>query len=696
MRRWREIVVVVVAGLVVGACSGSDAAEVAPTDPPAPTTSVVDTVTGATEVDVTTPVVTDPAVTVPPTAPPTTEPPLPEVPAGVDWVESVPPTPFTDPEPLLPTFAEVTATAGLPATPAGYPWHQSDFTIDRWDVADVALVSASCSCWEGGNASGVFGDLRTPVQLFRSVDGGATWAQVDLTAALGNVNGTIDDIVQVDGGLLMQASISDDGRTTPSVVAVLRSVDGSTWERIATLAGEYDGRLSLFGGRFGKIGSNLVLVGGDVVCDFDGSSAVQDVGTVLQTRLWTSVDGGVTWAAQPRADTALDTKPAPPADPTACDGLGIEDRFEQFGIAPRSVSFDGGRVFVWSADGSRIASSTDGLVWSTSALDGASPVPDAGSTSEPAVSSYAAFVRSTGSGWTAMNLERARSADDTELYGPPARSVVVWSSADGATWTREPLGRPLQVEDRGAFSFVPIAAGIGLVEIDTATGAAVRAFTSEPGTHADWARCDAAAGAECAFASEVRGIEPGEDLAGIDLTAVALHDLDLTGVSFAGARLSYTSLSGSVLAGTDFSGADLRLASIDGDVSTAVFAGANLDNAFVSGAFFAADLTGAVTTNLSVALDIAPLPPGVSFAGKDLRGYSFAAYSAIGVLTGVDFSGADLTGVGFAGVDLTGANFAGAITEGMYFSTSGTTTCPDGQPVDETQVGAAACRVAVV
>ena len=151
-----------------------------------------------------------------------------------------------------------------------------------------------------------------------------------------------------------------------------------------------------------------------------------------------------------------------------------------------------------------------------------------------------------------------------------------------------------------------------------------------------------------------------------------------------------------MLAGTDFSGADLRLASIDGDVSTAVFAGANLDNAFVSGAFFAADLTGAVTTNLSVALDIAPLPPGVSFAGKDLRGYSFAAYSAIGVLTGVDFSGADLTGVGFAGVDLTGANFAGAITEGMYFSTSGTTTCPDGQPVDETQVGAAACRVAVV
>lgn len=682
MRSWfrtSRMIAVTLTATVAAGCSGGGG-EGSSSSGPVPT-GLPSSEVPTTEVEPTTPVTE--AVPAPP-----------DVPAGVNWVAVDAPAGETS---SVPTFDEITATAGVPPAPAGYPFRQSTYTAQRWDVAGVSLVSAGCSCWEGGGSSGVFGRLANQPYLFRSDNGGSSWSKVDLGAALGVGNGYLDDIIEFDGVLLLQASLSDDSRTRPSVIVVARSTDGGvTWERVATLAGEYDGRLSLFGGHFGVVGGNLVLVGADVVCDFDGSASVQSIGTSLQPRLWTSTDGGVTWAAQGRSDTVLDTKPAAPADQAGCEGLDLADRQEQFSVRPRAIEFAGDRVFVWSADGERMATSTDGLTWATATLDGALPLP--GEFAEPELSSYAATVYDSDGTFVAVNLEARRSAADEATGSSSAASIVVWVSSDGATWERQPLGRPLRMDDLGGrFDLSPTAAGLGLVEFDYQDGEPVvlQSWESIAGPFERWTTCEADAGVNCSFAEEVVGIEPGDDLSGIHLDDVMLADVDLTGVSFRGASFNAAGIIDCVLDGTDFTAADLSFVSLNGVTTTTVFDGAVLHNAFVDGSFFNADVSGAVISRLRVAIDVEPLPPGISFAGQDLTDWSFNGYSARGDLTGLDFSGATLSGTSFSGVDLTGADFSGADLSSVYFSTFGDfpIVCPDGLPPDDSQSGPEACRL---
>ena len=685
-RAWAAAMVV--AGLLAASCS--DGSGSAGSTPPQDTTSV-------SVVPSSDPVVTTPVTDVPE---------VPQVPAGVNWVASAVVS-DGDVAPL-PSFADVTATAGVPAPPAGYPFQQSLYTLVRWDAAGVTFVSAGCSCWQGGSSSGVTGRLRAPQYLFRSDNGGASWTQVDLAPALGNGNGFLDDIIEVDGALLLQATIADDSRTQPSVIVVAKSVDGGvTWERLTALTGESDGRMSLFGDSFGVVGGNLVLVGADVVCDFDGNNAVQSVGTSLQTRLWTSSDGGLTWVAQAKADTALDSKPAPPADATGCATLDLQARIDQYSVTPRTIEFQDDTMFVWSQDGSKMASSSDGLSWSTATLEGAAPVPV--EFVDTVANSDAAAVVATADGFVAVNLEVRRTAADEATFSGSSRSVVAWLSADGATWERLPSGRPLSVGDARRFRFVPTEASIGLVALPStacvldparcqvAGGASEvqQAWESVAGPAEEWVVCAAAAGANCAYAETLTGVEPGVDLSGINLTGVVLQDLDLTDVSFADAEMVNAGIVGSVLDGTDFSRANLSLGTLRGDLSTAILDGTNLTNGFITGEFFAGDYSTAILTDVSVFLDGSPLPAGTSFAGMDLTGWSFDSYDAQADMTGVDFSGANLTDVSVSGVDLTGAVFTGANLTNVYFSEFGQVpvTCPDGQPVLAGSFGPAACRL---
>ncbi len=679
--RTRRGIASVVLAVLLAACSGGGDGGSSVSDPPQSSGPV-------TEVP---PVSTEPT---PSTEP---EPVMPDVPAGVNWAASdvAPPTSAAP----LPSFEEVTATAGVPPAPAGYPYRQSNYTAHRWDVAGVVLVSGGCSCWQGGSSAGVSGRLANQQYLFRSDDGGATWAQIDLVPALGNNNGYIDDIAEFNGSLFLQASISDDNRTSPSVIIVARSDDGgASWARVSTITGEYDGRLSLFGGRFGQAGENLVLVGGDVVCDFDGSSAVQSIGTSLQPRLWTSSDGGVTWTPQSKADTGLDTKPVPPADPSGCEGFDLAQRMDQYDVRPRAIDFHDGVAFVWSEDGERIATSTDGLTWQTAILDGAAPI--ASEFAEGKANSDAAIIYTVAEGFVAVNVEDRRTTADEATGSSSERSMVVWTSSDGSAWERQPLGRPIP-SNFGQFSLFRTDNGLVLVETqyDNSVGDNVvtESWESVAGPFEEWQTCNAAANANCSYAEEVVGIEPGDDLSGINLTGVVLSELDLTDVSFAGATLVQSGIVDCVLDGTDFSNADLTFTSLSGDVATAVFDGAVVSNAFVDGGFFAADLSGATLTRLRVTLDVEPLPEGTSFAGQDLTDWSFDAYTAQGDLTGVDFSGANLSGTSFGGVDLTGANFSGATIDTVFFSTFGDfpVVCPDGLPLDEAQFGPAACRLPV-
>ena len=638
----------------------------------------------ATTTPATSPSSTAPAPATTEPAPPTTAAGPTLVPAGVNWTASeiTPPAP---PEETSFTFEQITASAGMPPAPVSHPFRQSDGIRSVFDVGGVLLATATCACWEGGDSTGVFGGLRSPIYLFRSADTGATWAQVDLSAALGDVNGSIVEVLEHDGWLLLTATITDASGAAPSVIAVLRSTDGAVWQRVATVAGD-TAATPVAAFRMFPLGTALALYGGDLVCQFDGGDAIQSVGASYQNRLWVSSDGGATWVAQDRATTGLDGERPPLPDAAGCASLDLAAARDTYSLAPRLLQVVGDRLMVWSSDGSRIVSTSDGANWVATALDGTLPsasdvVP------EPEAASEAAAIVADADGFVAMNLEPYRNFDDTATGSSVGLHVITWTSDDGESWARQPLGRPLLVTEFGSsYEFFVVDERLGVRSFDALDDAQYWAYESVEGEAEDWSVCTPTAGANCSFAATVVGIEPGADLAGIDLSYAQVEGVDLSDVSFAGARLRSTSFLDVTLDGTVFDGADLTFSTVSGDPSTASFVGATISRSYFSGQFFLADFTGATLESVVVTVGDAGLPDGVSFVGRDLTMVEFGS----GDLTGVDFSGANLSNSSFGGTDLTGAVFTGAVLDGVFFFD---VTCPDGQPVTAGVPGAAACRL---
>ena len=608
-----------------------------------------------------------------------------DVPAGVNWEASSLAPPATSTV-TVPSFAEVTATAGVPAAPAGYPFRQSDAITQLFTVGGMQLASGTCGCWQGGSAAGVQGGLRTPIYLFRSADDGATWAQVDLTSVLGDVNGQIVSIIERDGAMILTASTTDAAAATATAIDVLGSTDGITWQRLSRIISDSAPNVPVHAFAMYSVGASLVVYGGDLACDFDGSSSVQNIGPAYQARFWTSTDGGATWVAQSPADSGLDSGRAPLPDAATCAGLGVQDIIDAYASNPRLVSNADNRVVVWSSDGQRIVSSADGLTWSSATLEGAvAKAPEGGVA--PEVDSEAAAILSIDDQFVAVNLENFRTFDDVSNGSSSAYSVLAWTSADGSTWQRQPLGRPLLNPSYDArFEFFVTDAGLGLRAYDPVDIIEYAMFESVAGVSIDWRTCAAAAGANCAFATAITGIEPGADLAGIDLSFATIAGSDLTDVSLAGAHLMATDMVGVTISGTNFDGAELTYVDLMGDLSTASFDGATLTSVRFDDGFFSFELPGASISSPSVTIADTGLPAGVSLAGRDLTGYTLTG----GSLAGVDFTGTNLSQASISYTDLTGANFTGAVLEGVFFFE---VTCPDGQPMSEDAFGAARCRL---
>jgi uncharacterized protein YjbI with pentapeptide repeats len=660
---WRHLAIATL--VVVAACSGDNATD--SSEAPSPSASEPS------------PDSTQPATTV-------TVPEPQAVPAGVNWNIST--LTQQTPAAAVPfTFEQITATAGVPPAPAGFPYRQSVYISQVFDLGGVLLASGSCGCWEGGDSSGVFGGLRSPVYLFRSADAGVSWSQVDLSGALGDANGAIEAVVEHDGELVLTATITDAAAITPSVIAVLRSADAIAWQRVGTVAGDA-ATTPVRGFRLYPLGDALVLYGGDLVCQFDGADAIQSIGPTFQHRLWVSSDGGSTWAAQERSVTGLDADRPPLPDAAGCASLDLMTIRDTYAIAPRLLQLAGDRLMVWSSDGSRIVSSTDGSNWASAALDGALPLAS-DVVPAPAAGSLAATIIATDDGFVAMNLEPYRNFDDTATDSSVGLHVITWSSTDGETWTRQPLGRPLLVTEFGSdYEFFVVDGRLAVRSFDRITDAQYWTYESTQGVAEDWSVCVPAAGANCSFADSVvvGGITPGDDLSGIDLSYTLVEGIDLSAVSFAGARLRSTAFSDVTLDGTVFDGADLTYTTIGGDPSTASFVGATISRAYFDGRFFLADLTGATLESVLVSVGDDGLPAGVSLVGRDLTKVEFG----LGDMSNVDFSGANLTSSSFGSTDLTGANFAGALLDGVSFYD---VTCPDGLPITDGASGAAACRL---
>lgn len=608
------------------------------------------------------------------------------VPAGINWAQSTL-APPADSSVAVPSFEQVTATAGIPPAPSGFPFRQSDYISRLFVVGDVQIATGSCGCWQGGNSSGVFGNLRTPIYLFRSIDAGATWAQVELSGVLGDVNGQIDDIVEHDGSIIMTSTTSDAAGESPTVINVLRSTDGAAWERLSTIAGDAAIGEPVHAFSVYSLGSSLVLYGGDLVCEFGGASAIQSIGPTYQTRLWTSTDAGVSWIAQSPADTGLDAGRLPLPDEAACSGLGIQDIFDKYSSSPRLITIADDRLTVWSSDGARIVSSADGIAWSTATLEGVIGLPSDG-VPAPEANSKASIIVSLDGEFVAMNLEDYRNIDDTATGSSVGFSVVTWTSADGATWQRQPLGRPIIASDDFpvSYQFFVTDGRLALRAFNRVDAIELGVFESIAGVAEDWTTCVAVADANCSFSSEVGAFAAGTDLSGINLAYASLAGRDLTDVSFEGARFVSTDLTDTTIQRTNFDGATLSYVTLIGDLTTLTFVGAMLNSVVFDAEFFNIELAGATITSPRISISDTGLPAGISMVGRELAGYSLTN----GTLAGVDFSGANLTGASFSYTDLTGADFTGATIEGVFFYE---VTCPDGQPADDAAFNQARCRL---
>ena len=603
------------------------------------------------------------------------------VPAGVNWVPSKRTPPDT--AAVTPTFEQISATAGVPPAPAGFPFRQSDYIRKLFDFGDVQLATGSCNCWQGGNSSGVTGDLRSPIYLFRSGDAGATWAQVDLLAALGEVNGQIERIVQSEGGFTLVATTSP-GRSTTPVIAIAGSPDGAVWSALSTISGDAGAAVRAFD--IYTMNSSLVVYGADLACEFDGGSAIQSIGPAYQDRFWTSTDGGASWAAQSPDETGLATDRPSLPDAATCASLDVQGVIDKYSNRPRLVQFIDDRVLVWNSDGTQIVTTTDGTTWAASTLDGAIALPS-DQIAEPVATSEASAILSIDGQYTAMNLEDFRYIDDTSSGSTVGLSVVTWTSADGMTWTRQPIGRPiLNADFLPNYAFFTQDDRAALIGSDNSNPPVVRVFESAAGDAEDWSTCPAVAGADCSFASELTEFATGADLSGIDLSFASLDGRDLTDVSFVGATLSGTSMVEVTIERTNFDNANLSDVDLFGALSTSTFAGATLSRVTFSDEFFKLELGGATIASPRILISDAGLPTGVSMVGRDLTAYELSN----GTLAGVDFSGANVIGGSFYYTDLTGANFSGANLDGVFFFE---VTCPDGQPNSEGSSGGAACRL---
>jgi uncharacterized protein YjbI with pentapeptide repeats len=423
-----------------------------------------------------------------------------------------------------------------------------------------------------------------------------------------------------------------------------------------------------------------------MACEFDGSSAIQNIAPTYQRQLWTSTDGGASWIPQPPADTGFDADRPPLPDAAACAGLDLQTVTATYGSSARLVDLTADRISVWSADGLRIVTSTDGLTWTTAVLDGAIAVASE-RVPAPEVNSKASAIFAVDGQYVAMNLEEYRNFDDTATASSVGLSVVTWTSADGETWQRQPLGRPILVTDHAAsYQFFVVDGQLALRAFDPVDAVEFGVYQSIVGEAEDWFTCVATSGANCAFSTEVSAFEPGADLSGIDLSFASLEGRDLTDVSFEGARLWSTGLVGVTINRTNFDGADISTTQLVGDLSTSSFVGATLTNISFDPQFFVIELTGATINSPGIVVGEAGLPEGLSMVGRDLTNFEFSQ----GDLSGVDFSGANLTDASFSFVDLSGAVFAGAVLDSVFFYE---VTCPDGQPLTEGALEAALCRL---
>ena len=347
--------------------------------------------------------------------------------------DTVVPTTLTESAPT--TLAESVPTT-LPDPPSSFTWSRvpHDEAVfggarGQWmrsvTVGGPGLVAVGSVGNDGDD-----GDANAAV--WASVDG-LTWSRVPLDeAALGGARGQWMNSVTVGGPGLV--AVGSDGR----FAAVWTSVDGVTWSRVP-----HDE--AVFGGADNQ-GMNSVTVGGpglvavgwvenDGEINGDGAAAV-----------WTSVDG-VTWLRVPHDEAALGGAGFQGMSSVTVGGPGLV----AVGVGAGRMTVDEGHVD-WEVKAA-VWTSVDGVTWSRVPHDEAvfGGVGGQGMRS----------VTVGGPGLVAVGFDQP--GDD--VPSGRARDAAVWTSVDGATWSRVPHDVTLFGGTGNQRMYEVTAAGAGLVAV---------------------------------------------------------------------------------------------------------------------------------------------------------------------------------------------------------------------------------------
>jgi uncharacterized protein YjbI with pentapeptide repeats len=593
----------------------------------------------------------------------------------------------------------------LPTPPAGYSSTISDFGAFAMATGSGGSVLIGMAVFQAASLK-----LAMVSTAWFSADG-KSWLMTDLRGAVGADSSFLaSDVTATPSGFVIVGSLTDRATTRATTLVALTSTDGITWK----LGGAASGTWAVDAARVTTFGSKLLLTGTEYPCQTPGNSQtiISSVGP-SQTyfgpsgvyRVWSSADGGQTWASVDIGAAGLNPKIVFPTVASSCPQsndyttLATFDSNQGF---PELIGAVGDKVLIQSADGGKVAVSTDLTHWTSSSLpDG---LPAAGGNASIARLPIRKLV-ADGKNLILLSFEPARNADN-QITGFGSQ-VLAWRSADGgSSWTQiTPESRPILVSTQVSLAQLTDGSiALSAMEGSASAGSAfpngrTTTWSSVAGVWQSWGSCTPAAKADCSFA-KVTGIAAGADLTGIDLEGAQVSASDLSRANLSGANLHGAAIT-APMTGANLSGVDASGASFTGDLT-----GADLTNATVSGVTTGPSIFLSKHSGANFAGDIVKLPAGDktltahNFGADNLtlvyfQGPGYGSGKAPASLAGADFSNVTFSETDFSGVDLTGAKFkVPASFSGAYWITLlYGITCPDGAPPGSGLQNYRACRI---
>jgi uncharacterized protein YjbI with pentapeptide repeats len=593
----------------------------------------------------------------------------------------------------------------LPTPPAGYPTSVYDRGAFAMAAGSGGSVLIGTVVFQAASLK-----LATVSLVWFSTDG-KSWQMTDLRGAVGADSSFMaSDVTATASGFAIVGSLTNLASTKATTLVALTSADGINWK----LGGAASGTWAVDAARVTTSGSKLLLTGSEYPCETPGNSQtiIASVGPSQRYfgpagvyRMWSSADGGQTWAAVDIGAAGLNPKITFPTDASGCPKSGDYSalaKLDSNGGFPELIGAVGDKVFIQGADGGKVAVSTDLTHWTASSLPGALPATggDASISRLPIRK-----VVADGKDLVLLSFEPARNSDN-QITGFGSQ-VLAWRSADGgSTWTQiTPISRPILVSSE--VSLTQLSDGSVALSAEEGSTSAGPSFpngrtgtwSSVAGVWQSWGICKPAPKADCSFA-KVTALAAGADLNGINLEGAQVTASDLSRANLSGADLRGAAIT-APMTGADLSGIDAAGASLTGDLIGADLTNANVTEVTTGPSIFLSKHTGADLTG-----DIVSLPTGGKtlaahdFGGDNLtlvqfQGPGYGSGKAPASLAGADFSNATFSETAFSGVDLTGAkfkvpaNFSGAYWITLLYGI----TCPDGAPPNGGLQNYIACRI---